>query len=279
LALAGVGKHDSWEAVKRPSLRIHDILLFAESKYRQKYAENTRETIRRQVIHQFEQAGIVDRNPDDPALPTNSPRTHYALTGEVMTLVQTWGTELWQDNLASFLAKRTTLLDIYSRKRKARMIPVKISSGKELKLTPGKHNRLQAAIIKEFAPRFAPGADLLYFGDTARKFLHFDPKALEELSIPVTEHGKLPDVILYHRDTDCLFLIEAVTSHGLVSPKRRYELEQVFLKTRSRCIYVSAFPDFKEFKKHIDNIAWETEVWISDIPDHLIHFNADKFLR
>lgn len=279
LALADIGKSSSWSGAKRVSLRIHDILLFAESKYRQKYAENTRETIRRQVIHQFEQAGLVVRNPDDPDLPTNSPRTHYTLADDVTVLVQSFGTETWQENVAGFLAKRTTLLEIYRRKRDARMIPLRISSGREVDLSPGKHNQLQAAIIKEFGPRFAPGAQLLYFGDTARKFLHFDRKTVEELNVRVSEHDKLPDIVLYHRETNRLFLIEAVTSHGPVSPKRRYELEQMFSKVRCSCVYVSAFPDFKEFKKHIGDIAWETEVWLSDIPDHIIHFNADKFLR
>ena len=43
-------------------------------------------------------------------------------------------------------------------------------------------------------------------------------------------------------------------------------------------VYVSAVPDFRQFKQHVDKIAWETEVWIAEIPDHLIHFNGDKLL-
>ena len=70
------------------------------------------------------------------------------------------------------------------------------------------------------------------------------------------------------------FLIEAVTSHGPVSPKRYYELEKMLSHVPATRVYVSAFPNFKEFKTHITDIAWETEVWISDVPDHLIHFNG-----
>jgi len=278
LALANIGRRDPWSKATQVRLRIHDVLLFSQDRYKRKYAENTRETIRRQVIHQFEQARIVDRNPDEPDLPTNSPRTHYALTNEVAVLIQSFGSKSWQVNLANFLNNRRTLIEIYRRKRKSRMIPVKISSGKVLKLSPGKHNQLQAAVLKDFAPRFAPGALLLYFGDTARKMLYLDKKLMQSLNILISQHEKLPDVVLYHSDTNRLFLIEAVTSHGPVSPKRYHELEQMFSGVRAGRVYVSAFPDFKEFKNHMTNIAWETEVWISSVPEHLIHYNGDKFL-
>ena len=85
------------------------------------------------------------------------------------------------------------------------------------------------------------------------------------------------DVVLYDRTRKWLFLIEAVTSHGPVSPKRIVELEAMFAECSAGLVYVSAFPDMSEFKKHALNIAWETEVWLADVPDHLIHFNGDKF--
>lgn len=279
LALADLGKKEPWSQAKMRSLRIHDILRFAKTEYKRPYAENTRETVRRQVIHQFEQAGIVVRNPDEPDLPTNSPRTNYVLTDEVASLMRSFGTESWQLNLNKFLATKTTLADIYSRRRKTKMVPLTISSGKAVSLSPGKHNELQVAIVEQFAPRFAPGAILLHLGDTARKMLYCDQERLADLGMTVDEHNKLPDVVLYHRQANRLFLIEAVTSHGPVSPKRHYELEQMLSHVSAARIYVSAFPDFKEFKRHLASIAWETEVWLSEMPDHLIHFNGDKFLR
>ena len=137
---------------------------------------------------------------------------------------------------------------------------------------------MQGAIINDFAPRFAPGASVLYLGDTQNKTLHIDTATLERLGVPVTKHDKLPDVVLYLKAKKWLFLIEAVTSHGPVSPKRFNELEAALSDCAATRVYVSAFPDFAEFKRHIQNIAWETEVWIADIPDHMIHFNGDKFL-
>lgn len=80
LALANLGPKKPWSAAKRHSIRIHDVLQFTQSAFKKTYAENTRETVRRQVIHQFEQARVIDRNPDEPELATNSPRTHYAIS-------------------------------------------------------------------------------------------------------------------------------------------------------------------------------------------------------
>jgi len=278
LSLANIKKTDSWGKARPVRLRIHDILLFASKEYGRKYAENTRETIRRQVIHQFEQARIVDRNPDEPNLATNSPRTHYALTDEVVSLIRVYGKRSWKSRLNNFINKKGTLLEIYRKKRKSVLIPVRISSNKQIKLSPGKHNQLQVDIIEKFAPVFAPGAYLLYLGDTAKKILHLDEGKMRDLGIPVRRHDKLPDVVLHQIDSNRLFLVEAVTSHGPVSPKRHYELEKMLSKVEANRIYVSAFPDFKEFRRHITEIAWETEVWIAEIPDHLIHFNGDRFL-
>jgi len=278
LALAAIGKRSQWSDAQMPRLRIHDILSFIAQYYRRQYAENTRETIRRQVIHQFEQAGIIQQNPDDPTLPTNSPRTHYALTKEVVALIRSFATPAWSGNLDSCLAGKTTLSAIYRKERTAKMVPIRLPAGKSLTLSPGQHNQLQCAVVEQFAPRFAPGALPVYIGDTARKMLYLDKALVRKLQIPADEHNKLPDVVLYQKETKRLFLIEAVTSHGPVSPKRHYELEKMLSNVPATRIYISTFPDFKEFKTHSTDIAWETEVWISDVPDHLIHFNGPRFL-
>ena len=278
LALANLTESDSWNRARRRSIRIHDMILFVEQNYRKRYAENTRETFRRQVLHQFEQARIVDRNPDDPTLPINSPRTHYALSEPVLPVVQGYGTKAGQRWLEKFRAEQGTLLELYQRQRRQSMIPLRDPSGRELHLSPGRHNQLQVAVVEEFAPRFAPGAKLLYLGDAANKILLYDTKALQRLGVPVDKHGKLPDIVLYSPKRKWLFLIEVVTSHGPVSHKRYRELESLLHKCPAGRVYVSVFPDFKEYLRHVRDIAWETEIWIAEAPDHLIHYNGDKFI-
>lgn len=278
LVLARLSEDDPWSVAQRESLRIHDILTEIAARYGREYAENTRETIRRQVIHQFEQAGIVWRNPDEPDLPTNSPRTHYALTDLALQTIRQFGTARWSEAVQMFLQERSPLLEVYRQQREQHLIPLRLSSGEEYHLTPGKHNQLQAAIIEQFGPRFAPGAEVLYLGDAANKTLILDEGTLRSLSVSIASHDKLPDIVLYDRERHWLFLIEAVTSHGPVSPKRVVELESVFQQSTASRVYVTVFPDFATFKSFIADIAWETEVWIAEIPDHMIHYNGDSFL-
>ncbi len=143
---------------------------------------------------------------------------------------------------------------------------------------PTKHNKLEVAIVEEFGPRFAPGAKLIYLGDTAKKTLILDEAAFAKLGVSVPEHGKFPDVILYDTKKKWLFLIEAVTTHGPISSKRQFELEKLFEKCKANKIYVTAFLDFVTYKKYANEIAWDTEVWITEVPSHMIHFNGEKFL-
>ena len=66
LALAGLKEEDRWENAGRPLLRIWDIMGWMRDHYGKDYAANSRETIRRQTVHQFEQARLIDRNPTIP---------------------------------------------------------------------------------------------------------------------------------------------------------------------------------------------------------------------
>lgn len=160
LVLAGLSEQDSWAEATRHKLRVHDILVEIKAEYGRSYAENTRETIRRQVLHQFEQAGIVLRNADDPSLPTNSPKTYYALTEALLKVLQLYGTTAWDEEVAAFRQSSGSLRDLYLRERIQDRVPL-VYMGETFLLSPGKHNSLQAAVLSEFAPRFAPGAALL----------------------------------------------------------------------------------------------------------------------
>ena len=277
LALLDLKESNAWAESKKRIIRIHDILVFIEKYYGKKYAENTRETIRRQTLHQFEQAGVAVRNPDNPSRPTNSPKTVYEITGEALDAIRRYNTSDWEVALKKFVKDKGKLIERYNRRKKKFLISVDLPDGKLIDFSPGKHNKLQAKIIKEFRWRFCPNTEVVYVGDAARKLLHLDEKLLKELEITITRHDKLPDVVLYDPQKNYLFLIEAVTAHGPLSPKRQIELEDILKTCKAKRVYISAFPDFREFKKHSDNIAWDTEVWIEDNPDHMIHFNGPKF--
>jgi hypothetical protein len=278
LALAGVRPNGSWRNVRPSLLRIWDIMRFIREVYKKDYAANTRETIRRQTIHQFEQARLVDRNPDDPERPTNSGKTVYQLTAEAAAVLSAYGSGRFRQAVAKFLSTFSSLDLAYQRQRDSVCIPLRLPNRAAVCLSPGEHNRLQIAIIEEMGPRFAAGAAVLYLGDTAKKHAICEIEELSRLSIPITQHDKLPDIVLFDAHRDWLFLIEAVTSHGPVSPKRHRELETMLSGCAAGKIYISAFPTRAEFRRHVTEIAWETEVWIAENPGHMIHFNGPKFL-
>jgi len=279
LALSNLKEEDEWSSAYKKSHGVSKgIMAFISQYYGKNYAPNTRETFRRQVLHQFVQAGIADYNPDIPDLPVNSPRAHYAISEITLKTIMTYKTKEWKSSVKQFISQIGGLKEMYQKERNMSRVPVRLSDGKELLLSPGKHNEVQVAIVEEFASRFATGSVLLYLGDTENKDLHVNKERLESIGIPITEHSKLPDVVIYDESKNWLYLIEAVTSHGPMSPKRVVELEDFLKRCKVGKIYVSAFPDFSEFKKHTSNIAWDTEVWIMEFPEHMIHFNGDRFL-
>ncbi len=280
LALCSIKEDTPWAYATRTSQRItKEIMAFVNENYKADapYAPNTRETFRRQVLHQFIQAGVANYNPDDPTLPVNSPKAHYAITQEALEVAQSYGTKNWDSRTQQFAVEYEILRDRYAAERDMHRIPLVIE-GNEYYLSPGAHNEVQAAVVEEFAPRFAPGGKLLYIGDTEDKDLYVNPAGLEALNLPITEHSKLPDIVISDDKREWLFLVEVVTSHGPVSAKRVVELEEFTKDCPYGIVYVTAFPNAKEFKKHVDDIAWETEVWLSDTPDHMIHFNGDRFI-
>jgi hypothetical protein len=273
LALANVSEKSAWGGAECPLLRTVDIMEFMARRYRKKYAPNSRENIRRQTLHQFEQARIADRNPDDP-----NRATAYQLTEDAVAVIRVFGTKAFGKTVTDFIARSGSLRESYEHRRESAGTPLKLANGTTAILSPGTHNQLQVAVIEHFAPRFAPGSVLLYVGDTASKQVVYDDASLKELRIPVTQHDKLPDIILYWQERNWLFLIEAVTSHGPVSPKRHRELEAMLKTCSAERVYVTAFLDSRAFRKYAGDIAWETEVWIAETPDHMIHFNGPKFL-
>ena len=273
LAMAGLKEGQDWLSATNNWIRIHDVIAFASENYGIIYAENSRETIRKQAMHHFRNAAFIEDN----GKATNSPNYRYRLTDEMLKLLQSYSSGMWSKNLNTFLSNHETLISIYASKRAVRKMPVRIN-GLELTFSPGKHNQLQRAIIEEFAPRFAPNSECLYVGDTIEKDLVKNENKLRELGFAITLHDKMPDVVLYSSQKNWIYFIEAVTSVGPMEPKRIKEIEEMTTGVTAGKIYVTAFLDFKTFKMFSESLAWETEAWIAETPDHMIHLNGDKFL-
>lgn len=277
LALADVGPNATFRTTKAPLLGITPIMDWVHDQYGKPYAPNTRETFRRQTIHQFVDAGLALYNPDKPDRPVNSPKAVYQLTPEMVSLLRTHGTSHWPESLCTFCEASGKLAERYARARFMELVPVVLTEG-ILQLSPGAHSELIRAIVAEFAPRFAPGSVLVYVGDTGRKHGHYDVELLKRLGLTVDNHGKMPDVVLYDAARDWLILAEAVTSHGPVNAKRHGELAKLFGTATAGLVFLTAFPNRAIMARYLPEVAWETEVWLADAPSHLIHFNGDRFL-
>ena len=277
LALLDLKADGVWNELQRPLIGTTPIMDYCREHYGREYAPNTRETFRRQTLHQFVEAGIALINPDK-SRPPNSPKTCYQISEEAYQVILTFGTDRWQDVLAAYLAGQPALAAKWAKHREMQKIPVTLADGEEITLTPGAHSELIKAIIIEFAPRYAPGAEVIYVGDTGDKAGYFQKERLSALGVSVDMHGKMPDVVLYFKKKDWLLLVESVTSHGPVDAKRHGELASLFATAKPGLVYVTAFPDRGVMGRYLGDISWETEVWCADSPTHLIHFNGERFL-
>jgi hypothetical protein len=278
LALVDLTSTNAWSAAANPLMGVTPIMEFAAKHYRKKWAPNTRETVRRFTLHQFEQAGLVVANPDEPGRPTNSPNYCYQIEPRALVVIRTFGTTKWVRALRRYLVDVRTLAQRYAQARSMRRIPLALAAGVTIELSPGGQNALIRKVIDEFCPRFTPGARPLYVGDTKQKWAYFDEDGLGALGVVVEEHGKMPDVVVHYTDKNWLVVIEAVTSHGPVNPKRLAELKSLFSGSSAGLVFVTAFLDRRGLLKYLSEIAWETEVWVADSPDHMIHFNGERFL-
>ena len=271
LGMAQLKKRTKWADSSNEWMRIHDIIAFVNKNYGVEYKENSRETFRKQALHQFRMAAMVEDN----SKATNSPNYKWRLTEEFVEVLRSIHST--NEALLKFKQNHQSLKEIYASKKEMKKMPVKIN-GADFTFSPGKHNQLQKAIIEEFAPRFAPNSECLYVGDTIQKDMVKNEARLSALGFEITLHDKMPDVVLYCADKDWLYFIEAVTSVGPMEPKRIREIAEMTDKVSAGKIFITAFLDFATYKKFSQSLAWETEVWIAEMPDHMIHLNGDKFL-
>jgi len=157
-------------------------------------------------------------------------------------------------------------------------VSIHFAGRKRIHLPRSKDNFLLGKIFEEFCPRFVPGSTVVYLGDTKKRFEYFDTGYLRSLGVVVEEHGKIPDVIVHFKKKNWLVLVEAVTRQGPMNPKRLTELNALFASSKAGLVFVTAFLNHRGLLKYFEEIAWETTVWVADTPDHMIHFNGERFL-
>lgn len=278
LALAQLDEQSHWADATNPMLGVRAILDWIRLRLGVDVVENTRETYRRQTLHQFRDAGFVIYNDDDPARPTNSSANNYRINPEALKVIRLYGTPSFDKALSDYLSVAPGLLEKYQAARDMTRIPVHLPGGQELTLGGGGQNVLIKQMIDDFCAYFIPGGKVLYIGDADEKLMHFDEAKLATLGVTVNTHGKLPDLVVYQQSTNWLFLMEAASTHGPVDAKRHGELQALFSGSTAGLVYVSCFPDRAVMRKFLADLAWETEAWCASDPTHMIHLDGERFL-
>lgn len=278
LALLHVGPASGWAEASNPLLGITEMMNYFEAQYGVHYAPNTRETVRRATVHQFVQSGLVQENPDLPERPINSPKTKYQIEPKALHLMRSFGGSEWEIELKTYRHQNPSLNRLHLRERSLPMMAVHLPDGSEILLSPGGQNDLIKKVIENFCPYFTPGGVLVYIGDASKKLNDRESCYLQELGFSIDPHGKMPDLIVHLPTKKWLVLIEAVTSHGAIDPKRHNELQELFQHSELGLVFVTAFETRKSMMQYLSTIDWQTEVWVAESPTHLIHFNGERFL-
>jgi hypothetical protein len=280
LAVAGVT--DSWKNAQSlkdgRKLKTRDIIDFINSNYEENISKGSYDDIRRKDLKLLVLADLIINSGDNPSAATNDPTRGYSLEHDFKELVASFGSKNWQSNVVKFLRLKGSLKEKLTRKKDVNKMEVNLPNGSTLNLKSNYHNSLQKSIIEEFLPAFGGGCDVLYVGDASTRILIYDIETLNSIGFFALGTEELPDVIAYNQSKNWLFLIEAVTTSGPMSEERVFEIKKLAKNCTADLIFVTAFLDRNDFRKWVQEIAWETEVWIADRPDHMVHFNGDKFL-
>ncbi|MFO0605491.1 MAG: BsuBI/PstI family type II restriction endonuclease [Polyangiales bacterium] len=278
LALLGLRPTSAWATAASTSLTIRNIIDWIGDHYPPRPAENTRETVRDEVVKHFVHHGLLEKNTDDPARATTSAKTNYRVEPHALTLFRSFGTPCWEQERAAYEQRAEGIRRELERRREQVLVPVRLPDGGEFKLSAGGQSPLIAKVIEEFAPRFVPGGEVLYLGDTAGKHTMMQTERLAALGLRFDPAAKMPDVVLYDDRRKWLVIVEAVFSDGPIDPKRRTELKALFAGFKRGLVFVTAFEDRVAARPFFAHLAWETEVWFASHPEHMVHFNGERFL-
>lgn len=284
LSLLNLREGDTWDQATNNRIGVRGLMDWMRNNLDFPIAENSRETIRREVLHQFVAAAFCEHNDDDPNRATNSSKNVYRVSPNALSVIRMYSgsnddtSSEFRIALEEYLAYAPSLVELQREERKIHKIPVRMPSNEIAYINPGGQNKLIKSMVEEFCPRFAPGGQVLYIGDADSKTSNYNKELLSSLGINLDMHGKMPDLVVYQKDKNWLFLMEAVTTHGPVNPLRKKDLESLFGGSKAGIVYVSCFPNRQVLRSHLMDIAWETEVWLESDPTHMIHFNGSRFM-
>lgn len=282
LSLCAMNKSVAWNEISSITdghiLRTREIITYLNENFEENISLGSYDDIRRKDLIRLVGMGLVIKSANRPDADTNDGTRGYALEENFAELIKKYGSEKWTYALSEFELDQEYIDQFYSR-RELEKLEVHLEKGVVISLDKGPHNKIQKAIIEEFLPIYGYSAKVLYLGDTSNKHMHEYSDQMINLGLNIEDRGMLPDIVAFSSEKKWLYLIEAVHSSNPLNPERCIELQRSILKDCPYgVVFVTAFLSKKEFARWLPQIAWETEVWLVDTPQHLIHFNGDRFL-
>ena len=281
LAVADVAAAADWNKARdlntdERQVTTRYIIAYVNGHFQENISSGSYDDIRRKDLSFPVLAGLIV--PTKPLADRNDSSRGYALSTDFAPIVRQYGSTGWLGRARKFMAGRATVAERLSQERSIPRVPIIIDSTRKLSFSPGPHNQLQKAVVEQFLPRYGFGAEILYLGDTEKRHAIYEKEKLLALGFPELPSGKLPDIVAFSTRRGWFYLIEAVHSSGPVSAERLLLLQELTKGCRYPVVYVTAFLTVEVFRKYAKQIAWETEVWIAEKPDHMIHYDGEKFL-
>lgn len=282
ISLCGIKSDGKWSETKSiadgRTLRTREIIQYINENFEENISSGSYDDIRRKDLIRLVGMNLVVKSANNPDADTNDGTRGYALDETFSNLIKTFSTPQWKSKLDSFEIDSEYIDEIIG-KREISKLEVALDDGVKISLDNGPHNRIQKAVVEQFLPLYGYNATVLYIGDTSEKQMHKYSERMKSLGLDIEDRGMLPDIVAFSNDKQWIYLIEAVHSSNPFNPERCIELKRTVLKNcQLGVVFVTAFLSKTDFAKWLPQIAWETEVWIADNPEHMIHFNGDKFL-
>ena len=284
-ALAEIDSNRKWRNASEAYHGTHHIVEYINKHFPNKagldsspYAENSRETFRKQNIKPWISAGILEPK---AGLATNDRDNSYRFSSYFAALIRSYGTDQWKERLSEYKENHVSYAEYLKQTKSVERDYIAEYNGDEIVLKKSAHNKLQMEILKKLIPLVSKGKpELLYIGDAADRDLWQKDKRLEELGIHVlSQSGNLPDIIAYDTQENRVIFIEAYHSTGPFTLDRVNSLKGLCnCKPGTEAAFITAFDTTSKMLKHYKEVAWDTEIWSADEPTHLLHKNGDKFI-
>ncbi len=284
-ALAEVYPGKKWRNASEAYHGTHDIVEFINAHFPNKaglddspYAENSRETFRKDNIKPWITAGILESK---AGLATNDRDNSYRFSSYFASLIRSYGTEQWNERLADYKETRMSYAEYLKQTKTVERDYIMEYDGAKISLKKSAHNKLQKEILEYLIPLVSKGKpELLYIGDATDRDLWQKNERMEELGIHVlSQSGNLPDIIMYDSQEKRVIFIEAYHSTGPFTLDRVNAIKALcHCAEGTEAAFITAFDTTSKMLKHYREVAWDTEMWSSDEPTHLVHKNGDKFI-